>query len=271
MFPAAVAATFVAAVFVPSYWKYEPRGYGEGFDVSLGVMAITAALVIVAAGRRGLTAWWRASRRVRSWMRTAEPMTVAGSDMPMYAIDADGPLMALTGILRPRLIVARRLVCALTPEELAASVAHEAGHRRAWDNLKRLMMRGSPDFLSVTAAARALERRWASASEHTADRLAGRESSDARCALASALVKVARLTPEVAALAEPISTLVGGGEIVSRVERLLDDRTLVASDRHVSAPRWIAATCTIVIVTVSYAPMLRAVHAATEWLVHALP
>src|SRR5206468_11663090 len=64
-------------------------------------------------------------------------------------IDVDAPLMALAGIWRPRLIVARGLVDALTPEELAASVAHEAGHQRSRDNLKRLVMRAVPDFQVV--------------------------------------------------------------------------------------------------------------------------
>ena len=274
IFPAAMAAAFVAVVFAPSYVMYEPREYGEGFDVSLAMLAIAAAAVIAAAGLRGIAAWWRASRRVRSWMRTAEPMAVPGADMPAYVIDVDAPLMALAGIWRPRLIVARGLVGALTPEELAASVAHEAGHRRSWDNLKRLAMRAAPDLLPATAAARTLERRWASAAEHTADRVAGRDSTDARCALASALVKVARLTPRPAVdvvYGEPISTFVGGGEIVSRVERLLDDRALATSTRRASARRWMGAAGLIVAAGAGYAPLLRAVHVATEILVHTLP
>lgn len=274
LFPGVAAAAFVAAVFAPSYWMYEPREMGEGFDVSLAMLAIAAAAVIAAAGLRGAAAWWRASRRVRSWMRTAEPMTVPGAGMPAYVIEIDAPLMALAGIWRPRLIIARGLVDALTPEELAASVAHEAGHRRSWDNLKRLAMRAAPDFLPATAAARTLERRWASAAEHTADHLAGRDSTDARCALASALVKVARLTPRPAVdivYGEPISTFVGGGEIVSRVERLLDDRALASSARRTSSARWIGSAAAIAAVAAGYAPLLRAVHAATEILVHTLP
>jgi Zn-dependent protease with chaperone function len=271
IFPAAMAVAFVAAVFAPSYWMYEPREYGEGFDVSLAMLAIAAAAGIAAAGLRGVAAWWRASRRVRAWMRTAEPMTMPGAHMPAYVIDVDAPLMALAGIWRPRLIVARGLVDALTPEELAASVAHEAGHQRSWDNLKRLVMRAAPDFLPATAAARTIERRWASAAEHTADRLAGRESTDTRCALASALVKVARLTPLPAVTGEPISTFVGGGEIVSRVERLLDDRASAASTQRASPRRWIGAVAVIVAAGAGYAPLLRAVHAATEILVHTLP
>jgi len=269
VFPAAIAVLFVAAVFVPSYLAYEPREFGEAFDVSLALLAIAAAAVMLAGALRGWAAWWRASRRVSLWMRAAQPLAVDVT-MPVYTIVTDAPLMALVGIWRPRLIVARRLVDALTPEELAASLAHEAGHRRAWDNLKRLVMRAAPDFLPTTAAARTLEHRWASAAEHTADRLASRDSADARCALASALVKVARLTPIPPALGEPISTFVGGGEIASRVERLLDDRPGAPATRRALAPRWIAAAVTIAIV-VAYLPLLRAVHAATEVLVHTLP
>ena len=110
-------------------------------------------------------------------------------------------MMALVGVLRPRLLVTRGLVAALTDEELAASIAHEVGHSRARDNLKRLLMRAAPDLLTATPAARAIERRWASAAEHRADRMAADDSPVARCALASALVKVARLTPAMTPLA----------------------------------------------------------------------
>jgi Zn-dependent protease with chaperone function len=277
VFPAAMAAAFVTAVFVPSYLAYEPREFGEAFDVSLALLALAAAAVILAGGLRGWAAWRRASRRVGIWIRAAEPMAVPGADLPMYAIDTNAPLMALAGIWRPRLIVARGLLDVLTPEELAASVAHEAGHRRSWDNLKRLVMRAAPDFLPATAAARTLERRWASAAEHTADRLAGRDSTDARCALASALVKVARLTPLHVVPGEPISTFVGGGDIVSRVEHLLDDRPLVSSTRRPplsslsSLSSWIGVAIVAATAVAGYPPLLRAVHAATEALVHTLP
>ena len=178
-------------------------------------------------------------------------------------------MMALAGVIRPRLIVTRGLVGALTAEELRASVAHEIGHWRALDNLKRLAMRAAPDFLFATRAASAIESRWAAAAEHAADRRAC-EDSDARCALASALVKVAKLTPPRTPLAEPISTLVDGGDVASRVRRLLDDPEPSVRSR----PRWrlpLAAAAAAGVLALAYAPLLRLVHAATELLVNALP
>ena len=178
--------------------------------------------------------------------------------------------MALVGIVRSRLLVTRGLIDALTPEELAASIAHEVGHHRAWDNLKRLAMRGAPDLLGWTPAARAIERRWASASEHAADRQACGRRSRRAAALASALVKVARLMPPMTPVNEPISTLIDGGEIASRVQRLLDDGD-PALERRGSPRRWIGVALPLLAVALGYAPLLRVVHLATELLVHTLP
>ena len=118
--------------------------------------------------------------------------------------------------------------------------------------------------------ARRLERRWASAAEHAADRLNGDDSPAARCALASALVKVARLTPVEPLTPEPISTLVGGGEITSRVRRLLEDRTSLPAGRGGFRRSWAVVIAGVVVAgaVVSYGPILLAVHTATEVVVH---
>jgi Zn-dependent protease with chaperone function len=187
--------------------------------------------------------------------------------VPTFAIDTDAPVMALVGVLRPRLLITRPVLDALTGEELRAACAHEVGHWRAFDNLKRLAMRAAPDLLSATTAARAIERRWVAASEHAADRVAG-DSGRARCALASALVKVARLTPPATSIAEPISALVDGGDITSRVHRLLDDAPAAEPRR---AARWLALAIPAAALAITYSPILRIVHGVTEVLVNGLP
>jgi Zn-dependent protease with chaperone function len=271
--PAVVSAIFVAALFLPSYWKYEPRDAVEGFDVTLAALALVAVLMLACAAARGACAWWQASRRVRAWMRGARSLAPDGSrasPIPSFEIDGPMPMMALSGIVRPRLFVARALVSTLTEDELEATVAHEIGHWRAWDNLKRLAMRSAPDVLFLMPAARRIERRWASAAEHSADRIGGANTA-ARCALASALVKVARLIGDEAATQEPISTLVGGGEIASRVERLLDDRAAAREGRRRPIGRFAVAAGVASGLLIAYGPLLRAVHDATEFLVRSLP
>jgi len=270
MLPAISAALFAIAVFVPSYSRYEPLESSEGFNVTLTLCASAALAMCLSAAIRAARAWSRAAARVTMWMQSAQPLGLMCGAMPAYVVDADAPVMALAGVFRPRLLVSRTLVDAFTHEELSASLAHEVGHRRSWDNLKRLVMCGAPDALLFAPAGRFIERRWASAAERAADRMDGEDSPSARCALASALVKVARLRSLQPTAGEPISTLIGGGEIASRVERLLDDAPAVDRCRS----WWSAAlafVAAVAVVAASYGPILRGVHAMTETLVRTVP
>jgi len=271
IFAAAIATAFVAAIFLPSYLRYEPRYINEGFDLLLTAVAAITVAAVVAAAARGVLAWRSAARRTRAWMQTARPIALSGTSIPAYEIDVEAPVLALVGVLRPRLLVTRGLLAALTPEELAASLAHELEHSRAWDNLKRLAMRSTPDILVRSAAMRAIEEQWVIASEHGADRLACDHDPRARCALASALVKVAKLTPRTPPLAEPISTLVGGGDVASRVRRLLEDRISTGAASLPRAAGWIALLALMAGLFIIYNPLLRGVHEATEILVRSLP
>src|SRR3954465_6898821 len=53
--PGAVSLAFVAFVFLPSYWRYEPRQFVEGFDVSLTTLALLALAIVTTAVARGVT------------------------------------------------------------------------------------------------------------------------------------------------------------------------------------------------------------------------
>lgn len=269
LLPSAAAFAFVVVLFVPSYWTYEPREFVEGFDLTLALVAVGAAAVIAVALARGAAAWRSAARRADAWMRHARPLSI-GAALPAFAIEADQPIIALVGVWRPRLLVTRGLIEALTAAELDAAVAHEVGHLRAFDNLKRLLMRSTPDLLAGSSLSRAIERRWAAAAEHHADRIGGADgAAAARCALASALVKVARLTPPPLPAAEPISLLIAGGDIASRVRTLIDDRD--AGTALPSGGRWMTISSACAAVAFAYGPLLRAVHEITELAVRSLP
>ena len=279
LLPSVVSTVLVAAVFVPSYWLHEPRNYSEGFQGVLGTLALLAFAVVVAAIVRAAAAWQRASGRARTWMRAARPMALSGAPMPAFRLDVDAPVMVLVGIFKPKLFISRRVIASLSEDELAASVAHEDGHRRAFDNLKRLALCAAPDFLATTSVARDLERRWASAAERAADRRAwaatdGDAGAGRRCALASAIVKVARLMPPAGPITEPISTLVDGSDIESRVHGLLDADGVIerrSARRRRIASAIVAAIATIVFAARGYAPLLRAAHDLSELLVRSLP
>jgi hypothetical protein len=275
LLPAAASIGLVAAVFLPGYWVYEPRAYAEEFNLTLGAAAAVALGIVVAAIARGAAAWIRAARRARAWGQKAQPLTLPEGAIPAFEIDEAAPIVALVGLLRPRLFVARSVVGALTSEELAAGLGHELGHWRARDNLTRLAMRAAPDLLATTAVARDLERRWASAAEHRADRHASEmdhvdDRARARCALASAIVKVARMAPPMTTRAEPISSLVDDGDIALRVRTLLDDAAPAATAAR-SCPPSIAMALAVAALAAVYVPLLRVVYALTEIVVQTLP
>jgi len=187
-------------------------------------------------------------------------------------VDADQPFIALVGVFRPRLLITRGLLDTLTTAELDAAVAHEMGHRRSFDNLKRLLMCAAPDLLAYSNAARTVERRWAAAAERIADRISGHpNTAAARCALASALVKVARLTPAPVGSSEPISMLISGGEIASRVQSLLDDEEAAVPSGRPWTRRIAPVVAVAMMLAAAYAPLLRSVHELTEMLVRSLP
>ena len=107
----------------------------------------------------------------------------------------------------------------------------------------------------------------AAGDRYEADRQAC-HSGRARCALASALVKVARLAPPATPIADPVCTLVEGGEIASRVQRLLEDAPAATPPR--AAWHWPALALGSTAVALAYAPLLRGVHALTELIVHSV-
>ena len=77
--------------------------------------------------------------------------------------------------------------------------------------------------------------------------------------------------PPLTPVTEPISTLIGDGEIAARVERLLDDDALASTGRGHTAGRRIALAILAVTIALAYTPLLQIVHNATEVLVRTLP
>ena len=80
------------------YWRYEPRTV-EDLDVTLTVVAVAALALIGASALRGYTAWRRATRRSRAWLRVARSLHVDAS-IPAYEVPAGTPMMALVGVFR---------------------------------------------------------------------------------------------------------------------------------------------------------------------------
>ena len=71
-----------------------------------------------------------------------------GLDVPAERIDSPFPIVALVGVLRPRLFVAATVLDSCTRQELQTVIAHEMAHARTLDNLRRLLLIAVPDPLA---------------------------------------------------------------------------------------------------------------------------
>src|SRR6185437_7616982 len=129
------------------------------------------------------------------------------------------PPVALAGVWKSTLVVSCAAKSMLTPAELDRAIAHEASHRRASDNFKKLLLRALA-FPGMSG----LEKAWLEAIEFSADSAAVHSEAEA-LDLASALVKIARLNG-ACALPELASGLVDGARssLEARIERLLQWR-----------------------------------------------
>jgi hypothetical protein len=225
--PALVGAVVAAGVTLPAFLVFEPRDAAETAGLTFSLLVLAGLRAIVQGLARGTTDWRESRRLHRSWMKEGRPLALADAPVPAYRIRHPFPVVSIVGILRPRLFVAEQVLERLTPAELRAVLAHEAGHVRAADNLKRLLVRLCP-ALPSRSAARRLEERWEQAAEEAADARAG-DSLE----LAAALVKTARLAPVGTRIELPVASFHKGSALARRVRRLTQT---VATGAEASPP-----------------------------------
>ncbi|HXZ20553.1 MAG TPA: M56 family metallopeptidase [Candidatus Acidoferrales bacterium] len=218
--PFVTAACAVAGLCIPSYLSLEPRSGVEPRGTLCAMAAALAMLSWLFAGGRALAALVRTMEFGRDCRITGRKAQLGSPAVPALIVDSRAPLLALSGIVRPKLFLSRGVVEALRPEELRAALRHEDAHRRSRDNLKRLACLLVPELAPFARSFAPLERNWAKFAEWAADDEASSGDSQRALWLASALLRVARMgsapQPEIAA-----SLTACGCGLEARVERLL--------------------------------------------------
>jgi hypothetical protein len=263
LLPAALAVFFVGALFLPAQWALEPRDAVETMGLSLNAMAAAGAALLVRSAWRAM-AVARAGRRIHA----GSPPYRRGTPDP-YVVDAL-PGVSLAGIVRPRILIGPGVKSLLSHAELDVAVAHELAHRDAFDNLARWCMWCAPDFLVGSSVASRLEHDWHVAAESRADARAIRGDRDRAIHLASALVKVARLSSfRRASVSVPAWSTLNDSELLEwRVQRLLSGSLPKAHAR----PRHGFIATTLAISVLIAAPVLGGpIHRLTEALIAFLP
>jgi Zn-dependent protease with chaperone function len=270
--PGVVAVFFTLVVFLPAQWRFEPAGADESAGYTLVGLGLLGALTLVLAVRRAARDWRMTRNLERRWMiQTSGALMPIPGGLPIYCLADDTPIVSMTGLRRPRIFVSRSVREMLTDDELDASLAHERAHHQTRDNLKRLIVACSPDLVGLWPGGRALERQWREAVEFAADARAVSGSECRGVLLASALLKVARMTPAVGV---PVAGMgfYNGAPISERITRLLSPRL-----EEEPAPRlgraWSVSVCgmTLLVAIAAAEGAWLGVHLATEGLVRLLP
>jgi len=261
----ATLATAAMVLAVASFIEFEPRAQ-ESIGLVLQTLAGVATFILVVSAVRALLLQLATRRALRGWLRSAEPLTLETIAVPAFAVESAFPIVAVVGAFRPKLIVARSVLAACSPEELRAIFAHEQGHIAHHDNAKRALLEAAPDLLWWAPLSRRLKHQWHDATEAAADDAAG-ATANGRLHLAEALLTVARLAPVGRTSFVPTSALFRGEDISHRVRRLLSNPIEAAAP---ALPTWqrVATSGAFLIVS---AVALKAVHELVETAVTFLP
>ncbi len=259
--PAIGSVLVVWGLVMPAFWSFEPSATDEHAGPALGAMFVVASLLVLAGLYRALLSWLETRRLERLWNAAAAGRANAELAIPVYRVSSAMPFAALVGIVRPRLYVADRFLDALEPGERQAVMAHEAAHRDALDNLKRIAMKLAPDWLSLFPAGRQLESAWMIAAEDDADDRAAAPGGARSLDLAGALLKAARFVPRPCA---PASSFCESPTIARRVARLLDDQRTRRPSPHALVARFAFVLAMIAVAALVAGPAIRAAYTVTE-------
>ncbi|HEY6118497.1 MAG TPA: M48 family metalloprotease [Pyrinomonadaceae bacterium] len=272
--PALLAIFCGAFLLAPAYLTFEPRHTDETVSLKLGVLALLSAIGIGFAIFRSIAAWRATARLTADWLRAAEPIRIDNVKITTFRIDHAFPVIAIVGVLRPRLFIANQVLEILSDEEIEAAIAHENGHLRARDNLKRGLMRACRDALLILPTGRSLDNEWSEAAEEAADEHAAQKGFGVALDLASALVKIARNIPKGARPTMPAGVFLIGDQntgIKWRVGRLVDlsqrcHQPEMLSSSFVSWLIWIAFITSLSALAVIFnsQTVLASVHALIE-------
>jgi len=271
--PSLLGVTVVFVLCIPSYIWFEPQMASERVGL---VCLFLAALAGIACFRSlGRTACAiKASARLRNeWRHSGNTILLTEkessgiSEEAAMVVQKNEPLLALTGLFRPLVVVSRSVLAELPEDQLDVAVHHEIAHRDSRDNLKRLLLVLSPDFFPFANGFTALEKAWARFSEWAADDEAAKGDSERALSLATALLRVARMGAPSRLSILQTSLLPEDHDLSARVDRLLRVESLpLEKAPYTRSHTFIRGACVAacVLILVSLPATLSSVHRLLE-------
>ncbi|HUQ86293.1 MAG TPA: M56 family metallopeptidase [Vicinamibacterales bacterium] len=268
LMPSVAAAAITLFVITPAFAMFEPDSRGERAGPILLTVCALSSILIVLSIARAARSLWMTRRLERQWLHASEVIDASrAAGLPAFAIASPSPMVALVGVFEPKLIAARTVVDACTPDEIACIVAHERGHFDARDNLKRWVMASLPDLLRWTPIHKEIVDAWHHAAEDAADDAATGGHAVARAELAALLLKIVRLAPSPAWDAAIVSPFVEHHGLERRVRRLLQPEIEPPAPLAIMPTVAVAAMAVAMVTAMSSLAILEKIFHALENLV----
>jgi hypothetical protein len=261
--PRVVALVCALIVVAPQYIRSETNPLRERVGAACVVGALAVGLLYLYGLFRGAQLLFRERR-----LHTSDGSSVILiGGMQVYVFENTQSLLAVTGILAPKIVISKYLLdnAEFSQEFLQIALAHENSHVFHRDNLKHLVL---TSLLFSGSAKKGPVRRWRCAAEIAADDDAVAGNSSRAILLAETLLVAART------IAQPRTSSLSLGlrpheeELNKRVERLLRDDSTIAPT--ISLTRWHAGACALVLTGVCALSQLfsPSIHEICEYLLH---
>jgi Zn-dependent protease with chaperone function len=220
LMPVAGAALVALTVVLPAFLISEPAHDAEEGGPLLAALGVVALFSVGTGIRRAWRACTAARALLRAWAGSADRAVIAGH--PVDLVDLPEPLVAVVGGWQPRIVASKRVRAACSEGEFVEVISHEAAHLSARDNWKLWLLLLCPDPLAWLPAGAALTARWRVTAEREADERATGSDPRRRLALASALIKVARLaSPAEPPSSEALTMPIAVDDVEGRVRGLI--------------------------------------------------
>jgi hypothetical protein len=260
LLPTGGAALLTLTVVLPAFLIYEPAHELE----EVGPFLVALVLLALVTAGAGIVRGWRACLAGRTLLRNCGPPNrwFMGDGQKVDLIDIPEPIVAVVGGWRPRIFAAKHVLGACSQEEFREVLAHEAAHVSSRDNLKLFLLVVSPDALAWLPCGATLTASWRAAAEFEADEHATGSNPRKRVALASALIKVARLSTGTKSPLPVLSMPVALDGVEARVRQLLSPSPNTA--RTTTIKSLIACASLVPVIAV---PLYGLVHLFIEALV----
>jgi Peptidase family M48 len=216
--PAGLSLLLLLGVFLPSWLRYEPANTGETASNLLTAVACLSLLPLLQGFHRGSRMFLRTRERLQRWRRHGRSAPMTAARFEVLEVKSQDLTLCVGGYLTPTIYASADLLSSLEPAEFSAALQHEVSHASARDPLRLLWMASCPDFLQLFGLDRSWRTAFSRACEFAADADAHRGRPEVALDLASALLKVARLSAVRSLAADTLADVAVSSAFLSRAD-----------------------------------------------------